>query len=59
MDEGVTMQKEHGQVTGIIWRGPADLETYQKLRQYAAQKGISVSAAAKLLVSQTLNALDK
>ena len=38
------MHKEHGQVTGIIWRGPADL---------------SVSAAAKQIVVQTLNAIDR
>jgi hypothetical protein len=53
------MKKEHGQVTGVIWRGPADLATYQKLRQYALKKGISVSTAAKLIISQTLNAIEK
>lgn len=53
------MKKEHGQVTGVIWRGPDDLETYQKLRRYALKKEISVSAAAKLIISQTLNAIEK
>ena len=37
------MQKEHGQVTGIIWRGPEDLVVYQK-------QSLTVSAAAKELV---------
>ncbi|MCD7113374.1 hypothetical protein [Limosilactobacillus agrestis] len=26
------MNKEHGQVTGIIWRGPDDLAVYQRLK---------------------------
>ena len=29
------MQKEHGQVTGIIWCGPEDLAVYQLVKQYA------------------------
>lgn len=53
------MHKEHGQVTGIIWRGPADLATYQRLREYAEQHDLSVSAAAKQIVAQTLNAIDR
>lgn len=53
------MQKEHGQVTGLIWRGPADLDTYQKLRAYADKYGLTVSAAAKRLLAQTLNAVDQ
>ena len=36
------MNKEHGQVTGIIWRGPDDLALYQRLKEYADKKGISV-----------------
>lgn len=44
------MQKEHGQVTGIIWRGPEDLAAYQLVKQYAQQRSLTVSAAAKELV---------
>lgn len=32
------MNKEHGQVTGIIWRGPDDLALYQRLKEYADKK---------------------
>lgn len=32
------MNKEHGQVTGIIWRGPDDLAIYQQLKEYADKK---------------------
>ncbi|MBB1063549.1 hypothetical protein [Limosilactobacillus fastidiosus] len=44
------MQKEHGQVTGIIWRGPDDLALYQLVKQYAEKHSLPVSAAAKELV---------
>lgn len=44
------MNKEHGQVTGIIWRGTEDLAVYQLLKQYAEQQSLTVSAAAKRLV---------
>lgn len=49
------MKKEHGQVTGIIWRGPADLAAYQQLHAYAEQHQLTVSAAAKELVIRALN----
>lgn len=56
MGKGVTiMKKEHGQVTGIIWRGPDDLAAYQQLRVYAEEHHLTVSAAAKQLVIQGLN----
>ena len=32
------MQKEHGQVTGIIWCGPEDLAVYQLVKQYAEKQ---------------------
>ena len=48
------MQKEHGQVTGIIWKTPEEMATYQKLQQYAQKHGITVSAAAKQLLMQSL-----
>lgn len=48
------MHKEHGQVTGIIWRGNEDLETYQQLKDYAEQHNLTVSAAAKQLVTAAL-----
>lgn len=48
------MKKEHGQVTGIIWRGPADLTNYQLLHEYAEQRHLSVSAAAKELIIKGL-----
>ncbi|WP_159434560.1 hypothetical protein [Limosilactobacillus caccae] len=48
------MKKEHGQVTGIIWRGSDDLAAYQQLKQYAENQGITVSAAAKQLVIKAL-----
>ena len=44
------MQKEHGQVTGIIWCGPEDLAVYQLVKQYAEKQSLTVSAAAKELV---------
>ena len=34
------MQKEHGQVTGIIWKTPEEMAAYQELQQYA-KEGIS------------------
>ena len=56
MGKGViVMKKEHGQVTGIIWRGPDDLAAYQQLRDYAEQHHLTVSAAAKELVVRALN----
>ena len=51
----IKMNKEHGQVTGIIWRGPDDLALYQRLKEYADKKGISVSKAAKQLIITALN----
>ncbi|MCF0118816.1 MAG: hypothetical protein HUJ64_03540 [Limosilactobacillus mucosae] len=48
------MQKEHGQVTGIIWKTPEEMATYQKLQQYAQKHGITVSAVAKQLLMQSL-----
>ena len=48
------MQKEHGQVMGIIWKTPEEMATYQKLQQYAQKHGITVSAAAKQLLMQSL-----
>ncbi len=48
------MQKEHGQVTGLIWRGPQDLATYQRLKVYANQHQLTVSAAAKKLIAVAL-----
>lgn len=47
------MQKEHGQVTGIIWKTPEEMAAYQKLQQYAQNHGM-VSAAAKQLLMQSL-----
>lgn len=44
------MQKEHGQVTGIIWRGAEDLAAYQLVKQYAQKNSLTVSAAAKELL---------
>lgn len=52
------MKKEHGQVTGIIWRGTDDLAAYQQLRRYAAARELSVSAAAKQIIKQTLTAIE-
>lgn len=54
MGEGIKMNKEHGQVTGIIWRGPDDLAIYQRLKEYADKKDISVSEVAKQLVKIAL-----
>lgn len=48
------MHKEHGQVTGIIWRGPEELKAYQLLNAYAHREGLTVSAAAKKLVIEAL-----
>lgn len=48
------MKKEHGQVTGIIWRGNDELKAYQQLQQYAHREGLTVSAAAKQLVIKAL-----
>ncbi|MBB1078720.1 hypothetical protein H5S09_01915 [Limosilactobacillus sp. STM2_1] len=48
------MNKEHGQVTGLIWRGATDLAIYQQLKEYAENKNVSVAVAAKQLISQAL-----
>ena len=48
------MQKEHGRVTGIIWKTPEEMATYQKLQQYAQNHGMTISAAAKQLLMQSL-----
>lgn len=48
------MQKEHGQVTGLIWRGPDDLATYQLLKNYADQHQLTVPTAAKQLLAEAL-----
>lgn len=48
------MKKEFGQVTGIIWRGPDDLATYQRLKVYAAAHDLTVTAAAKQLLTEIL-----
>ncbi len=53
------MKKEHGQVTGLSWRGAADLTTYQKLRDYAAAHELSVATAAKQIIKQTLDAIER
>ena len=55
----MTLHKEHGQLTGIIRRGPDDLKTYEKLQEYAQQHNLTVSAAAKQLVTRTLNTISK
>lgn len=47
------MQKEHGRVTGIIWKTPEEMATYQKLQQYAQNHGMTISAAAKQLLMQS------
>ncbi|MFJ6971811.1 MAG: hypothetical protein ACIRZ4_07020 [Limosilactobacillus mucosae] len=44
------MQKEHGQVTGIIWKTPEEMAAYQELQQYAKDH----RAAAKQLLMQSL-----
>lgn len=44
------MKKEYGQVTGIVWRGSADLATYDLVKRYAEEKSLTVSAAAKELL---------
>lgn len=55
-----SVHKEPGQVTGIIWRGPTDLQTYAALKSYAAATGQSVAAAAKQLIHLSLaNQLNK
>lgn len=48
------MQKEHGQVTGIIWKTPEEIAAYQELQQYAKDHSMTVSAAAKQLLMQSL-----
>lgn len=48
------MHKEHGQVTGIIWRGNEDLQAYQELKKYAEQQHLPVSTAAKQLLIEAL-----
>lgn len=49
-----SVHKEPGQVTGIIWRGPTDLQTYAALKSYAAATDQSVAAAAKQLIQLSL-----
>lgn len=51
------MKKEHGQVTGIIWRTTAEMAAYQKLQEYASDHRLTVSAAAKQLVMQGLRCI--
>lgn len=46
--------KEYGQVTGLLWRGPEELATYQQLRTFATQRGLSVGSAAKQLLTEAL-----
>jgi hypothetical protein len=53
---GELMQKEHGQVTGIIWRGAEDLAAYQLVKQYAQKNSLTVSAAAKELLKIGIHA---
>lgn len=53
------MNKEHGQVTGLIWRGAEDLALYQALKDYATKKEIPVSKAAKQLIASALNTPNK
>ncbi|WP_172971330.1 hypothetical protein [Limosilactobacillus walteri] len=48
------MNKEHGQVTGLVWRGTSDLEVYQQLKRYADSKSVPVSVAAKQLIKEAL-----
>ena len=48
------MKKEHGQVTGFIWRGPDVLAAYLQLRVYAEQHHLTESADAKLHVESAL-----
>lgn len=48
------MNKEFGQVTGIIWRGEADLATYQQLKAYADAHQLKVAVAAKQLLTEAL-----
>lgn len=49
------MNKEHGQVTGLIWRGVEDLAMYKRLEKYAKTHELTVAEAAKQLISQGLN----
>lgn len=48
------MNKEHGQVTGLIWRGAEDLATYHSLKEYANKNNLSTSTAAKQLIKEAL-----
>lgn len=48
--------RELGQVTGLLWRGPAELATYRALRAYAQQRGLPVATAAKQLLATALAA---
>lgn len=48
------MQKEFGQVTGIIWRSQQDLAYYDQLKLYAQAHQLKVSVAAKQLLIQAL-----
>jgi hypothetical protein len=49
------MHKEHGQVTGLIWRGVEDVALYKRLEEYAKDHELTVAEAAKQLIRQGLN----
>ena len=49
------MNKEHGQVTGLIWRGVEDIALYKQLEKYANDHQLTVAQAAKQLIRQGLN----
>lgn len=50
----MTLKKEHGRVTGIVWKTAEEQAAYQALKEYAEKRQISTSAAAKQLVMQGL-----
>ncbi|HIX35884.1 MAG TPA: hypothetical protein H9856_05790 [Candidatus Limosilactobacillus merdigallinarum] len=49
------MHKEHGQVTGLIWRGVEDVALYKRLEEYANEHELTVAQAAKQLIHQGLD----
>lgn len=49
------MHKEHGQVTGLIWRGVEDVALYKRLEEYANEHELTVAQAAKQLIRQGLD----
>lgn len=53
------MEKQHGQVTGIIWRGADNLKHYQELKKYAEENSLTVSTAAKQLLLLGLKQTEK